>query len=186
MITYGDFYNYITSAKRNEGGVAFPFEDGWLAVHIYDNRCQANIIRKSDEISLLNLIFDPNEHSVKIVIVNNGVAEYENGISIPMSTAINQTTLPDYSVQNFIYSVASAALNASRITREFDDFTELLHKGATKRFRIGNRTYKMKAISDTDIKVEAYDGSTDELGKINSFECKSLQEAMFCILSEYC
>lgn len=184
MITYGDFYNYVSKAKRNETGVAFPFEDGWLAVHIYDNRRQANIIRKSDEISLLNLIFDPSEHSVKIVTVNNGVADYENGITIPMHTAIDETGLPDYSVQNFIYSVAKASLNVGRITREFDNFTELLHKGAIKRFKIGNRTYKMKAISDTNIKVDSCDAGTDTL--VSSFECRSLQEALFCILSEYC
>lgn len=85
-VTFGDLYEYIQTADRNEFGYHYAFGNNKdIVFHIYENRRQVNICFLDDNnihTSKLNIIYDPECSLVTVVPVENGIALYDNAKTI--------------------------------------------------------------------------------------------------------
>lgn len=86
--TFADLYSYIQDAERGNCGMHYPFDDNTnIGFHIYDGKKQVNIVFDGNPIAVF--LFRPEERTVALVKVSNGIADYDSPrYVLPMDLAI--------------------------------------------------------------------------------------------------
>lgn len=126
-LTFRDFYLYIQEASRDSKGYHYPISTQVYPVwifHIYEGRLQVNINRKDGPDMMAwakaDVIFYPDEGKVRLVRVNNCIADYdeENYISIdtPLSDDNWKELLVDRMRRESDYDVINAIQEVIIIT----------------------------------------------------------------------
>ena len=103
---YYDLWKFIQETDVDDFGY---YEHGAsiYKLQIYSNKNQVNIVEVMSDLSVCNIVFDPDEESVKIYKVRRGICDYNNpiitaGINSQISSMLG---IFGYNVYPFILSL---------------------------------------------------------------------------------
>lgn len=113
-LTYYDLWKFIQEADVDD----FGYHEHGTSIYklqIYSNKNQVNIVDVLSDLSVCNIVFDPDEESVKIYKVRRGICDYNNpSISAGIDSQISSMLgIFGYNVYPFI----SLLLNNTEVSK---------------------------------------------------------------------